>query len=218
MLRLTSLLLCLLPATAAATWTDEHASALDWQRYDGQWVIDGATRDVSVDALGVSVTEPYSDWLYSGLLIGFEELSIAGDPAFAGLNPNGGYLAVLLGSRLFDSEHFELNMQLGYSYHRLEDDEAGRELTGKWAVADGRLSAAVKFWRLRFSAGAYAQSVDGDLVFSGVLPETRRFESLDDGGAFGGIDFYVDNHGGRIGLQYQTGAREGYMLTFAREF
>lgn len=213
-------LLMLCPAAALASWTDEHANTMDWSHYDSQWQIAGNAREISMERVGFSVTEPYTDWFYSGLRIGYEELVIENDPETAGLHPNGGYLGVLVGSRLFDSEHFEINAQFGYTYHRLEDEEQDREFTGKWAVLDGRLSMAVKFWRLRFTAGAYREDTDGDQTFSGLATMTRPIEGVagEEDGFFGGIDFYTDSNGGRIGINYQSGAREGYMLTFSREF
>lgn len=213
-------LLLLAPATASATWGIERGSALDWGRYDTEWQLEGAAgpQMSSIDKLGFTVTEPAGRLFYSGLTFGYMEFDQPDSVALAGLSPNGGYLGVVLGSRLWQNEFFEINAQLDYTYHRLEDDATGRELELKWTTTTGRLGFAFKIWRLRFSAGAYKSSVDGEQIFTGTTTSTTEFELVEDTGIYGGLGLFVDENGGRVSLHYQNGAREGYMLTFSRGF
>lgn len=214
-------LLLLMPATAFATWGIERGSALDWSRYDTQWQLEGAATPqmTSIDRLGFTVTEPAGSWFYSGLSFGYMEFHQPDNAALAGLSPNGGYLGIVLGSRLWENDYFQINAQLDYTYHRLEDDASGREVKLSWTTTTGRLGFAFDVWRIRFSVGAYQSSVDGEQEFSGTLTTTTAFElAEEDTGLYGGLGFYTDDNGGRISLHYQSGAREGYMLTFSRGF
>lgn len=212
--------LLLLPATAFAGWGIQSGSTMDWSRYDTEFQLEGAAGPMatSIDRLGFTVTEPANRLFYSGLTFGYMELDQPTNTALAGLSPNGGYVGLIIGSRLWENDYFGINAQVNYTYHRLEDAASGRDLTLKWSSTTGRLGFSFKVWRLRFSAGGYKSSVDGEQVLTGTVTSTTNFELVEDSGIYGGIGFYTDENGGQISLHYQNGAREGLMLVFSRGF
>lgn len=215
----TCLVFACLPAAALAGWNDQHASSLDWNRYDVNWEIGGASQATRVTTIGIEMVEPSGRWFYGGLRGGYVDVEQPGNPLTPGADLDGGYAGIILGIPFVDTEYFDFTAQYTYTYSKARDDITdAQKAEFAWYEGVLRVTVSGSYGPVRLSLGAYRQDVEGDLELSGTVNQTIEFTHSEEDGEFAGLEFRTDRDGGTIGVYAERGARESIMVSFSRKF
>lgn len=209
------LLLAALPARADL-WTGLEAG-LAVDHVEIGLDLDGRDVEMDVTRLGIAIWESAGPRLRLGLEGGPLRVTQSDNPATAGMDLTGHYLAFSATGRLFESERFALGIAASLGYHRAEDDRGEQDTRLRWLDGRGELVATVSLLPLEISGGAYAYFIDGKETASGPMDHTLDFDAEDRLGGFVSADYWVDATG-RVGLRADAGARQGFRLEFARRF
>ena len=219
MRRLLTLLFILLPLEAGAQDLDNELLGirLDWSRYDTALILDETAHETRITHVVVMLNEPLGQHLYSGLRLGYVDISQNDNPAVAGLDVSGNSLGIRLGAFLMHNDAIDLILQGDYDYLRTNGEEEDQEVDFDWTQTNIQLAATLKLGWVRLFGSRYRYNIDGDQKLRGTINSTTRFDQAKNTGTSVGIEFQVDPTG-YIGIHTESGAREGTVLTFVREF
>lgn len=182
-----------------------------------EWETQGRSIDAEVSRLGLALWEGAGPWLRLGLSGGPLRASQDDNPATAGMELSGQYLALSADIPLLSTRLLALTLGGSLSYNRAEGDRDSQDVKLTWYEGRGELAATLKLSSLYLSGGAFGLIIDGDETASGPLTYTRDFEAAESAGGFLAADYWVDPTG-RVGIRGEFGASQGFELQFTRRF
>ena len=177
---------------------------------------EGVAIDTDITRLGIAIWESAGPVML-GLEGGPLRVTQNDNPATAGMDLTGQYIAVSAGGLLYTSERLDLGLSGSLGYNRADDDRDGQDTRLRWYEGRAELKTTVKLFPVYLSGGGYAIYLDGKETASGPFSYTRDFESDGNAGGFLALDYWTDATG-RISLRADAGARNGFELQFARRF
>ncbi len=177
----------------------------------------GVPVETRSNRIGLSVQEYYSPWLQPGLTIGYLDVSQNNNPVTNGMDLSGEFVGISLNADALQSESFDLNLGVSYTYNQAEDNLSSQSSKLQWHEVVTSIGTRYKLDALHLVAGGFVQTIDGDETANGVLTSTRNFGHDDSVGAYAGIDLLVPS-GGRIVIRVDSGARDNVRISFQQSF
>ena len=177
---------------------------------------DGAHR-ADISQYGIIYIQPAAPDVGFGLRGGYMTAGI--DSAV--LNPLGDGYGPFLG--LFFlwqpvlGNYWGLDARIAYTWHDMSYRGANQQADASWYTSYALLGPAVRLGRWRLAAGGYWQHISGSETDSGTVNGRLDFSAARSTGAYLGFAYYLDQTGS-VGIYTLSGARQGFMLVFKREF
>ena len=187
------------------------------QHYDTDLDHNGETFDTTIDKVGIRFFEQTGRYVQGGLTLGWLQLSQDDNPTMQGVSPWGGFLGVALRSDPVDSHRTRVRAQAEYAYHVLDDDSETQDTELEWHQATLELAGTLKFSQLHLTLGGRSRWIDGEETASGTITQNRSLKQDTEASGYIGLDLIVQETS-RLGIYGETGAREGFTLSFGRRF
>lgn len=170
-----------------------------------------------IDKVSLTLHEPLNNYNQAGLTIGYISLSQELNPVLSGVAMKGGFLGVILNSRLYQGNHVGLDAKWSYIYHALDSNVSSTPVTMNWhdfMLMVGVNATIGDYW---FSVGVYGQRITGNEISSAPVSRTTAFSQHAGTGTYIGVDYYVDRTG-KIGFQFNEDTRSSVKVIFSREY
>ncbi len=180
--------------------------------------VGGKSVETTLKHIGIAFYERGASRFELGLFGGHVFLGQTGNPATAGLEPDGSYAGIGVRAVLFQTSGFQGFCHASYTYQRVEHEENGQSVTLTWdepRVQLGLVFAITNRWRVY--GGTLWGSLDGQERVSGASPSTTDFERRRNTGGFVGIDFAVDPDG-YIGIAAHSGMERSAEIYFKKRY
>lgn len=187
------------------------------ERADSDWRFSDADRETRRDMIGVRWAEPLAPGLAGGVSLGYIGLTQAGDPLLAGRELGGYFVGINLFGALLQGRRITLTGEVDYTYHEVDDRDEAQRVEMQWHAAGVGLGARAPLGPgLALLAGARYGLIDGELLASGSLDDTRTFEEQRRETYLLGLEAAVQD--GRVAVSWRGGQSRGFGLSFQRRF
>lgn len=178
----------------------------------------GVSADTTIQWIGITWYERFTPRFELGLYGGHAFLTQTGNPATAGLEPNGYYAGIGVRGVLWEPSALQLYAHATYTYQRVEHSADGQSLALTWD--EPRVQFGIAFapiGGLRVYGGAMWGAVDGQERVTGSSARTTDFERHDRTGGFLGLDLAVERDG-YIGIEARSGIEHGGEIYFKKRY
>jgi hypothetical protein len=178
----------------------------------------GVNVDTVTQWIGVSWRERYGRRVHLGMFGGYAYTTQTNNPSTAGLELDGYHVGLSLLLSLWERKRATLFTAFDYTYERVDHDEENRHIDIDWHYPRAQLGAIFSLGQgWRFYGGADVGKIDGTERESGTINRTRQFERDTQVGAFGGLDFNLEQDG-YVGIELRSGINGGGEIYFKRRF
>ncbi|HET7587778.1 MAG TPA: hypothetical protein VFL45_06825 [Gammaproteobacteria bacterium] len=210
------LLLTAVPAAHA----DGLGAAISYARYSTDFEFaNAATENADIDELGLTIGESITPLLDLALQGGYTRLNMDNHPAADGYDLTGRFFGIVARTEpTLIPAVLSLRIEAAYRWHDVDNGRLNGqydELT--WYEASLRVGPVLSVGPVDVSAGGYLEHYDGTEKARGPLAFRRDFSAGSAGGAFATVALELGD-GGHIGVYAQSGARQGYGITFSSGF
>ncbi|MCG8434629.1 MAG: hypothetical protein MJA83_11410 [Gammaproteobacteria bacterium] len=207
------------PAAHAVEEEDAYRWSIDVRRYETDLLFDdGSLAESRFTSAGAEVWEEFGPHFRGALTAAYFDLSQPDNTFQDGLDPTGFFLGVKMEWGFLPEKAVDFVFQAGVDYFRLDDSDDGQDIEFEGFTGELRLGPLFRIRGVELSAGGYYQEFDGDESLRGPVDQTRDFEPNEHTGVYFGLRFPLDAGGGNFAFEVIGGAREGWMLSFARSF
>lgn len=187
------------------------------ERTDTQWRSAGGVQDTRRDLIGVQWVEPLAPRLAGGLSLGYIAVTQPGEPLLAGRELGGYFIGVNLIGALLQGRGFTVTGEADYRYHNADQQDEDQRLEMQWHEAGAGLGLRAQLAPgLTAYTGVRYGFMDGELLASGTLDQTRTFEDDRRETYVLGLEAAVQD--GRVAVAWRSGQIEGISLFFRRGF
>jgi hypothetical protein len=205
------ILLALFSGLAHADWSGVAINVSDSET---DWEIGNDLRVARSTEFSFRIEEKTEPGLRVGASIGQVSLRVKRDASASDQNFDTQFLSINLRQPFQLNETWGLFGGMNYKYHLGSDKDEMNEAEISWSEIDFYIGASLELAHIRISPMMYHQSVDGDIDDDSG---SHDFELDDPISAAIRIDYFVEKTA-FVRLEFQTGNREGIVLTFAREY
>jgi len=179
--------------------------------------VGGVTHELDSQRVALDFAEAANDWLYVGVAVGlaFEQLSTVAlvDDA----DPSGYTGGVFVGARFFELGPFALEAEARHQRVYAEGSGTAQDATLRYGETSARLTALFRWRKLELAAGGHTLRVDGEAEATGALAGAVEFTEVERSGVHGALRLAIDG-GYALGVRVESGARDGFALTFSTRF
>jgi hypothetical protein len=210
------------PATAVGP-PSRHDDATKWEftlqggRADMTFDYSGTKVDTRVDMASLVLRQRIAEQIHLGVFGGWTALSQNANPATAGFKPQGYHAGISLDANFITHERWSAFGGAGYTYQRVEDDDAGQTVRLNWDEWRAYLGGSYGLGAARFYGGINYGVADGTQRTTGAIDTTAGFETSGKAGGFLGVDLRVDQDD-YIGVEGRSGLDEGWLLYFRHRY
>lgn len=179
----------------------------------------GTTIDTKADRAAFHWQERYGDDFQLGLIAGVTSLSQSNNLVTAGQELKGYHIGVSFDVTFVRTNRFDGFVNGDWLYQRVDHEDAQQQRV-VLVTREPNLRAGVGFLvapSVRFYAGARYGDVSGEQRLSGPVNETRRIQTNDEAGGFGGIELRLSDDG-YIRLDAETGSDRRVSLSLGRRY
>lgn len=179
---------------------------------------DGTSADTTTQWIGITWYERLAPRFELGIYGGHTFLTQTGNPATAGLEPDGYYAGIGARGVLLDISALQLFAHATYTYQRVEHNGSDRSVTLAWDEPRVQLGAVLApIGQLRVYGGAMWGTIDGRERVTGLTARTTDFKRHDRTGGFLGLDLAVDRDG-YVGVEARSGIERGGDIYFKKRY
>jgi hypothetical protein len=161
--------------------------------------------------------EAANDWLYLGVSLGLGFDTMEAEPLVFDSDPSGYAAGIFAGARFLEAGGFALTAEARHNRVYNDGESATQTATLDYGETTGRLGALFRWRDLELGAGAYTLRIDGEIDATGTPTGSADFAETEQSGIYAGARIRIDG-GYALGVKVESGAREGYALTFSTRY
>ncbi len=188
-------------------------SRLDTPLHNGQQDIHTTVKQLGI--ISFDLTQPV---MQPGLAVGYAYVNSGDQPAIAGMEPAGFYIAPALRGVLFDGRRLGATLTATYLYQRVKDSRTGQAVTLEWQQPqlDLDVRCHLSHQVVVRLAGRYGR-VDMDETLSGDVNQSLTLQSGPTLGYLAGLEFEL-GYDGQVGMLLHRAIGDGLEIYFQRQF
>ncbi|HET6655493.1 MAG TPA: hypothetical protein VFH57_04540 [Gammaproteobacteria bacterium] len=199
---------------------DDLGAAISYTHYSTDFDFGTpAIENADVDELGLTIGESITPLFDLALQGGYSNVDLDDHPAADGYDLTGRFFGIVARTEpTLIPALLSLRIQAAYRWHDVDNgrlDHQYDELT--WYETALRVGPVLSVGPVDIAAGGYYTHYDGEEEARGPLAFRRDFSAGSSGGAFASVALELGD-GGLIGIYAQSGARQGYGITFSTGF
>ncbi len=191
---------------------------LHLQSVDSYWRYDNTKRLTNISRAGFGWSETLGPKLSGGLVLGYQELSQAGNPLATAKLSGGYYGGLHLDMSLIDRRYLHLKLNLSLLYNDSQNQASNLSIDNIWIQTEENLRAQIPLseqLNLRLTLNNY--QLRGEQRSSGSLTDVSNFRQDQSLGYSIGLDVLVD-YNASVGFDWSGGSRKGGRIYFRRLF
>ncbi len=212
--------LVLIPVIANAEHEEDEYErwSVDIERYDLDIRFsDGRVFDTTLTFVGAQGWQGFGEHVSGGLRGGFADYDQNANPLLSGLSPHNFFIGFgfdVHGSR---QARFSPMLRAYFDFVDLRDSNDTRDVEIHFFSLTLKAGARVRFGRVQWLFGGVGYAIDGSEEISGDIQNRRDIEADKAAGAFMEVEFPLGADGS-FSLGVESGARDGWLISFARDF
>ena len=206
--------------TANADYQEDEYErwSVDIERYDLDLRFsDGQVIDTTFTFVGAQGWQGFGEHVSGGLRGGFADYDQDNNPLLAGLSPNNFFIGFGFDVHGSKEKRFSPMLRAYFDYADFRDSTTVRHVAIGFFSLTLKAGARVRLGRVQWLFGGVGYAIDGSETIRGDIQSKRNIEADKAGGVFTELEFPLGVDGS-FTLGVESGAREGWLISFARDF
>ncbi|MGH8397108.1 MAG: hypothetical protein ACRETA_02530 [Gammaproteobacteria bacterium] len=193
------------------------SAAVDLGSYHTDFAYPDGDHRADISRYGINYMQPMAPDVGFGLRGGYMTAGVNNNTLYPLGDGYGPFLGLFVSWQPMLGNYWSFDSQLAYTWHDMSYSGTNQQADVTWYTTYASAGPVLQLWRWRVSAGGYWQNLSGHETDSGTLNGRQGFSAARSTGAYLGFVYYLDQSGS-VGIYAFSGARQGFMLVFKREF